>query len=229
MNTKIDIRLERDPRYAAAKAKLFELQSEVTALDRQRNDADAGLASTIVTHSDRIASEASALLSGGPVFVPAREALIRTLTELTHRLAVVSQAVVMQRQIVDELRGEVGKAIAIDLLPQHKANVAAVFKALIQLNAVAQVHFDLCDSLNQNNVPSSGYIRPMPIPGLGLLSDQYSRASTFVLEAYEYDFITFSEVPDNLKEWAKAKKSKPVRVAQAPAVANADGWLNATA
>jgi hypothetical protein len=229
MRTKIDIRLERDPRYVAAVNHYNKLKMELDALERQRDEGYSGLNSLASHARDRLTQEATALLSGAVTTETLNlDTLIKTLEELTHKVAVLREAVSMQKRIVDELRGVVGKAIAIDLLPQHKANVAEVFKALTQLNAAAQIHHDLCDSLHQNNVPASGYIRPMSIPGLGLLSDKFSRASMFVLEAYEYDFIALSDVPDNLKEWARAKKAKPVQVAQASAVANADGWLNAT-
>lgn len=225
---KIDIRLERDPRYVAAVAHYTNLKTELDALERKCDDVQSGLGSLAGQAHNRLTEEATALLSGAVTTATlTRETLTKTLGELTHKVAVLREAVSMQKNIVAELRAVVGKEIAIDLLPQHKANVAAVFKALIQLNAAAQTHFDLCDSLHQNNVPSSGYIRPMSIPGLGLLSDKFSRASMFVLEAYEYDFITLAEVPDGLKEWARAKKSKPVRAVSAPAAANVDGWVGA--
>lgn len=221
---KIDIHLERDPRFAAAKAKLYELQSEVSTLEGQRNDADAGLSSMVVSHASRIELEASALLTGGPAFVPERERLTRTLTELTHRLAVVRQAVVMQRQIVDELRGEVGRQIATDLLPQHRANVAAVVKAALQLNVAVEAEQSLRDTLNANDVPYTSVIRAMPLNGFllrGGLLDGQGRLCRYLLECEREGFCSASALPDVVRAQIppKAKPTPP-----APAVADSGGW-----
>ena len=211
MTQKIDIRLERDPNFSAAKARFTELQKELTALERQRDNAESGIGSQTSGARDRVAEEATALLSGAPAAAnPNREALMKTLDELTHRLAVLRSAVELQRGIVSKLRAEVGKAIATDLLPQHRANAQAVARAVFQLNAALEVEHDLRETLNQNGVPYSSCIRPMPFPGFGLLRDPTSRAAAYLLEAYEYAFITPAELPDNLKPFAAAKKRKPM-------------------
>lgn len=224
MKTNIDIRLERDPNYSAAKAKLYELQSEVSTLEGQRNDADAGVFNATETHTDRLRIEASALLSGGPVFVPERERLTRTLTELARRLAVVREAVSMQRQIVDGLRSEIGTQIATDLLPQHRANVKAVIAAALKLNQAVEAEAALRDSLIQADVPFSGVIRPMGINGF-TLRDNQGRLTRYLLECEAEGFCDASDLPEMvLRQIVPRAKPTPATVTRR---ANADGWLNA--
>lgn len=220
---KVDIRLERDPRYVAAKARYTELTAELSTLEREQNDAQAGLSALATSARDRINTEAEALVSGAPDPAPhlSRATLTSTLDKLAHRLAVVRSAIVKQRQIMDDLRAEVGKQISLDLLPTHRANVQAVVKAVLQLNAALEAEADLRTRLYDNNVPDCGVLRPMPFPGFGLLREPYSRVAGFVIEAYEHEFITLADVPDKLKEWARARKAKPMP-AQAPAVAARD-------
>ena len=220
-----DTKLERDPRFVAARVRCTELQTELTALERRRDDVESGIGS-LPNHRDRIGDEAEALLSGGnAAAILKRDELVKNLDELTHRLAVLREATSRQKAIVSTLRAEVGAAIATDLSPMHRANVAAVVKAVLQLNAAAEAEHDLRESLYQNDVPYSSCITPMAFPGFGLLRDPYSRASVFLLDCVEHGFLSVSELPANLQPYGHAKLHKP-----APAVVSAgdsDGWAAA--
>ena len=66
----------------------------------------------------------------------------------------------------------------------------------------------------------------MPLHGFGTLSDPNSRASGFVLEAFEYGFIGLDEVPASIRDWARAKKAKPARTEPVRA-GDSDGWIGA--
>lgn len=226
MSTKqIDIRLERDPRYLAAKERLTELQIELLSIDRQRNDVLTDINANENYTKNKIEEEALALLSKGTAPKTSdRETMINMLEELTHRFRVLSAAVELQKRAVADLRSEVGKAIAIDMLPQHKANVAAVIKAVFQLNAAMEAEANLRTALYDNDVPYSSYIIPMPFPGFGLLRDPNSRVSNFVIDCFSRDFITLAEVPDKLREWARAKKTGPVRATAPLGAGDPDGW-----
>lgn len=223
MKEKIDIRLERDPRYVAAKARYTELTAELSTLEREQNDVQAGLSALATSARDRINTEAEALVSGAPDPAPhlSRATLTSTLDKLAHRLAVVRSAIVMQRQIMDDLRAEVGKAIATDLLPQHRANVKAVAAAAIQLSAAMETEAALRTALYDNNVPDCGILRPMTLPGVGLLRDNQSRIFRFLLECHAYGFVKAADLPDVVR----AQIPPPAKPAPALAVAEADGWL----
>lgn len=229
MNTKtksIDVRLERDPRYSAAKARYTELKTELDTLERQRDDVQTGIGSLASRARDQITDEASAMLSGTPAPDPAnlkREALVKTLGELTHRLAVLRAAVAMQRDIVDKLRGEVSTAITRDMLPQHRVNVGAVVKALLQLNTALEAEADLRETLNENNVQYISVIRPMAISGLGTLRDNQGKIFRYLLECYEYGFVAASDLPDVVRD----QIPQAVKSASKLAARSNDGWTDA--
>lgn len=219
-----NITLDRDPRYTAARDRYTELQKELSGLDNQLNVAYGGLGS-LTEPRDIIRDEASALLSGAtPAPASDRSAIIRTIDELTHRIAVLRQAVTMQKSIVDNLRAEVGTAIARDLLPQHSANVAAVIDAAITLSTALQAEQELRDTLTELGIPFSSVLRAMPIPGFNLRDDQ-SRLSHYLLECYEYGLVKSGDLPDVVRE----RLPKKVKQTPKPAanVANSEGWLAA--
>lgn len=222
--SKID--LNRDPRFAAAKAKLYELQQELSTLERQRNELDAGLSQTTVNQKSLIEQEASALLSGGVPETNEREALTRTLAELTHRLAVIRQAVPMQRQIVESLRAEIGQQIATELLPQHQANVKAVIEAALKLNVAVEAEAALRDQLIQADVPFAGIIRPMGIAGFALRDNQ-GRLTRYLLECESQGYCSASDLPDVVRAQIIPRTKKPGPVASKPSRANAADWTAA--
>lgn len=220
----INTQLSRDPRYVAATARLNELKSELTAAEKKRSDVQGGLGS-LTTLRDIVASEAQALLAGHQAdpATARREDLMRTLDELEHRTAVLRQAVDLQRGIVADLRAEIGQAIAADLLPQHKANVLAVVEAALTLSTALQAEAELRDTLTENDVPSCGIIRAMPLRGFDLRDGQ-STLSRWLLECLEHGFVKAADLPDIVRDRVppKAKPAAPVTRR-----ANAEGWLAA--
>ncbi len=218
------ISLDRDPRYVAARTRYTDLQYELSGLDSQLNAAYGGLCS-LTDHRDIIRDEASALLSGAtPAPASDRAAVIKTIDDLTHRIAVLRQAVEMQRGIVGKLHAEVGNAIASEFLPQHTANVAAIVEAAITLSTALQAEQELRDTLTENDVSFSSILRAMPLPGFSLKDDQ-SRLSRYLLECHEFGFIKASALPDVVRE-RLPRKAKPTPTPGTQA-ANGEGWLAA--
>lgn len=210
----IDIRLERDPRYVAAKARLGELQLERNALQQECAQVEQGLGSLMIDAGGNRKREAEALLVGdesrGAVYQQ-RETLTKTLNEVRHKISVLYEAIEMQRNIVAKLAAEVGSAIARDLAPHHRANVVAVFDALLQLNTALEAEDDLRDSLQEHGVAYSGSIRPMPFTGT--LKDGNSRIMHYMKECYEYGFVERNQLPDVVRDRIPKRESAP-----APAV-----------
>lgn len=221
----IDTQLSRDPRFVAATDRLNELKSELTACERKRDSVQSGIG-TLASQRDIVATEAAALLSGHQADPTAlrRDDLVRTLDELDHKTAVLRQAVDMQRGIVADLRAEIGTAIAIDLLPQHRENVAAVVEAALQLATALQAERELRDDLIENDVPFCGIVRPMALRGFDLRDGQ-SMLTRWLLEALEHGFVKAADLPDILHKHIPAKASRP----SAPVTRRvaADGWLAA--
>jgi len=224
MKKPVDTRLERDPRYAVAKARYAELNAELNALQGARDEAQTGLSSLVPGVRNLIDVEAAAMLTGTPAPDLAhlkRERMAASLDDLTHKLAVHRSAVDMQKRIVDQLRGEVSNAICRDSLPQHRANVAGVIEAALALCTALEQERELRDSLEDAGVLHSGSIRPMPIGGFGRLADDQSRISKFLLECHQFGFIDAADLPDVIRDRIPSKaKAQP-----APVARRNDGWL----
>lgn len=225
--TTINVSLTRNPRYSEAKGRFNELQAEFNALERQRDDMLAGIGSLASSARNRIEEEATAMLSGKPApdTTKSREDMIKSADELTHRLAVLREAVALQRRIVDEIQAQVGKAIAIDLLPQHKANVTAVIEALLHLNAALEAEAELRETLNDEGVMYlQGGIRPMPLGGVQTLANNQGRIFKYLMECYEHGYIKAADLPDVVRDAIPPPaKPEPKQVARP----NPDGWLMA--
>lgn len=221
----IDMRLERDPRYLAAKNRLAELQGEARAIEVKRDNITADIsAQGAAVASTQIQKEATAMLAGGvSVAQQRREAMHQELGDVAHQLAVVRAAINMQRDIVTRLADEVSREIATDVLPLHHANVRAVAAALLDLNTALEAEAELRDVLRENGVMYSGVIRPMPVTGVGTLRDDQGKTMRYLLECFEYGFLADHELPDVVRSKivVKIKKIAPEKPA---APRNNDGW-----
>lgn len=225
MKTTTDIRLERDPRYVAAQNRYTQLQQELSALEVDRDRALAGLNSIGTVAQDRIAEEARALLSGEQSHTESsRDTLLKTYSDLMHKMRVLREAIGMQKGIVQSLAVEIGNEIAAELLPQHMANVAAVAKAALQLSSAIEVEADLRNELIAKGIPFSAVLRPMVFTGVGLVGDNQSHLVRYLLECEAYGFVKDSNLPDEVRRHIlpKAKHVAP----QAPRRTNTDGWLH---
>ena len=221
---KIDINLARDPRYAAAQARLAELQLEAGVIEQKRSDLYAAIAQQAT--SDRAKSlthEAEALISGAEIV--ARVDLHAQLSDAGHRLAVVREAIRLQRDVLTSLQGEISAAISRDLLPKHVENVRHVVDAALALETALAAEAELRDLLHENGVHYSSAIRPMPIPGFGRLSDDQSRISRYLVECVEFGFMRSDELPDIVRDRLPKKASAVAQgaVGQRPN----DGWQSA--
>lgn len=226
MKTTVDIRLERDPRYVAAQNRYTQLQQELSALEGDRDRALAGLNSIGTVAQDRITEEAQALLSGEQLQTTSnRDTLLKTYSELMHKMRVLREAISMQKSIVQSLAAEIGNEIATTLLPQHMANVAAVAKAALQLSSAIEAEADLRNELIAKGIPFTAVLRPMVFTGVGLVGDSQSRLVRYLLECEEYGFVQASALPDVVRRHIlpKAKHAAP----QALRRTNVDGWLHA--
>jgi hypothetical protein len=221
----IDIRLERCPNYVKAKIRFTELQAELNCLDRQRDEIQTGISSLKNSHSDLIAEEAMSMLSGVPAADPSilrREEMVKTFEQLSRRIAVLRQAVALQRNILESARHEVGSEISLELLPQHRDNVSAVIEAAIRLSTALQAEAELRNILTERGIPFSSVIRAMPIHGFDL-ADGQSRLSRYLLECYEHALIGAGDLPDVVRDRLPPKvKSTPKPIARQ---ANNEGWL----
>lgn len=217
-------RLERDPRYSAAWNRYTELQLQLREAERQRQEIQQQMGNTGSDTRNAIRDEAKALLSeSAAAGIAQRDEIVRSLGEVTHRIAVLRQAIELQKQVVEGLRAEVSRAICADLLPTHQAHVRAVALAAIGLADHVRAEWELRDRLAQNGV-LSGHLRPMPLRGFNL-TEPNSTISQFLLEAERYGFIQAADLPEHVRQWIPpAPQAAPVVKPKRPAK---EGWLNA--
>jgi len=198
----VDTRLERSPEYSAALARFNELTAELLSLDSQRNEVEAGLSSLASSNRNLIDAEAQALLSGAPL--PdmdhmKRESLTKSLEGLAHRLAVIRAAASMQQRIVADLRGEVSNAIARDVLPRHRDNMAAVIAAALTMSTALQAERELRDELTERGVQFTSVITAMPWNGFDL-RDPNSKLTAYLIECVTRGFCKPADLPDVVRD-----------------------------
>ncbi|NKE64517.1 hypothetical protein RAMLITH_01680 [Ramlibacter sp. RBP-2] len=223
--TTVDTRLERDPRYSAAWNRYTELQLQLREAERQRQEIQQQMGNTGSDTRNAIRAEANALLSeSAAAGIAKRDEVARSLGEVTHRIAVLREAVGLQKQVVEGLRAEVSLAICADLLPTHQAHVRAVALAAIGLADHVRTEWELRDRLAQNGV-LGGHLRPMPLRGFNL-TEPNSTISQFLLEAARYGFIEAAELPEHVRKWIPPAPQQVPAVKPAKRAAK-EGWLNA--
>jgi len=200
MKTKssVDKRLERDPRYAVAKARLTELNSQLATAEKVRAELLDTLGSLAAGRAaDAIANEAQALLSGARAQEAVRrEELTQTLGGVEHQIAVVRQAIAMQRDdIVAKLKSEVSRAICEDVKPHRHAILRKMAAAAMALAEICREERELREELIDNDVLFSATLRPMFIRGFDPRDNQ-SLLSRFLLELVENDVLSVGELPE---------------------------------
>lgn len=219
----VDIRLDRDPRYAAAKKRMVELQLEAVQLERECHKVDAEIGSMApAERGSKLTAEASAMLVGAALGREAASADMRaTLGSLRHKLAVVREAVRLQTAVVENLIDDASRVICADVLPQHQANVRRVFEAALELNTALEAESDLRASLYENGIRYSGTLRPMPLLGFGTLADGQSRVSRYMAECYEFGFVAARDLPDIVRD---RLPPPPAKAAPQLVPVDNDGW-----
>lgn len=205
----ININLERDPRYSEEKTKLSDLQHELKLLEDERDDRLRqlnGLANIRKPRKSRLDTLAENLLGwASDEAVPSASALQQSYTQLVDRIAVHKHAVTLQQQRLADLTAEISRGISLEILPQHQANVAAIVKALLELEKTLAAEAKLRDNLYSNGVEYNSHIRAMPFRGVGLVSDSQSYISRYLLECLKYGFIGLKDMPDCLIQHIPSK------------------------
>jgi hypothetical protein len=212
------------PEYAAAAAKLTELKTEQAKATARLNAVQGQLNAAGQPRKVDAIQNAAYKLLGRDTSSPGTNAagLREELAALTETKQVLDAAETIQRETLATVRDTASKACIAQILPTHKAMVQAIVKCLRDLDAALTTEHDLIDGLYQNDI-LLGELRPMPLRGLGRLTDENSRASAYLIEAFEHGFVGLGALPENLHSWARAKTAKPT-----PAIvtrrAKADGW-----
>lgn len=220
--------LADDAQYSDAMAKLTSLQTELGRLSARRDVVLGQLniaASAPPRRADAITAAAYRLLGATDSTPGANAGALREeLGALDESLAVHVEATRLQRGIVTGLQVEASRRIIAGVLPRHKELVREIAKRIKDLDAVLAEEHDLREALFERDI-HLGELVPMPLSYHGLLRDPHSRASNYLIEACARGFLGLGELPENLRDWAKAKKAPAPPTMMRAVKKVADGWI----
>lgn len=219
--------LTDDAAYAAAKAKLTELQAEVSKATARRNEVLGLLNDAAQNPSSRlslITQKAYQLLGGDSTSPDANTSALRAeLAALSETVAVHTEAVRIQREAVEKLHAQASKHVIAEALPHHKQMVREIIKQITALDTALEAERELRQGLVDAGV-YLGEVRPMNLPGFGRIADVNSRAAQYLIETCEYGYISVNDLPENLRPLARAKLHRDAPVVPMRAKVDPDGW-----
>jgi hypothetical protein len=185
------IQLENDKPYAAAAAKLAELEARVATLDQRRAELSVGIGRTqaardvLTARAERLLQDAVVPLSNDAKMTAMR----RDLGAVEDELGVVRRAVQLQRPIVEHERQRVSREICDRLRPRHRQIIGAIAAALEQLSTALQAEEALRSELIEAGVEFSTLLRPMPFAAAGRVDDPNSNASVWLADARAHGLV----------------------------------------
>jgi hypothetical protein len=197
----ISVRLMDYPEYAAAHAKLIELQQARDNIEARAREieimltglADAETFETIDTRSP-IRREAEDLLVGKEEASQTsdKDLLRKNLSQVRRTLYAHRDAVGLAEQRLNTIRYKVSKDICSKLKPQYDQLVRNIGTAMIALNGAMVAEREFFERLFLADV-ANGELIAMPIPRLGTLKQQSSIMTAYFGELLERGIITAEE------------------------------------
>lgn len=227
MKTEHAINLNDDPKFAEASTLLEKLKAELKAVEDLVDKNYLALSEPAVRRS-KIEEQAHAMLAGqsdAALKDSAEASRIRAELESAQlKRPALHRAIEIQRQTVENIRAELHKKICRELAPKHAELVREIVKRLTDLDAALTAEADLRDEIFQGTGLHG--LTPMMVGNLGLLRDEYSLTSIYLVECVKNGFLKKSELPEHLRGRVPIPAPAPtVQKRQA----DPDGWLHATA
>jgi hypothetical protein len=169
-----------DPEYAAGSARLTELQTEFSALDREISSLTSRLNMSHNTEREQRLAEAAALTSHPTAAAVTErfsaEALRMTLGEKQARCALLRDAITLQRALVDAARNRASLAGLAVARPHHERLVLRATEAAIELSRAMQAEADYRAALEERGLFTS-QLRQVAPPGeaaIGQIGHEWS-------------------------------------------------------
>jgi hypothetical protein len=190
------INLNDRPRYAAAAQKLGEVQHSLIEAEARKGEILLQL-NTMGFNSargDSITQQAMALLNNDAPGNRARESDLRSeLADLYDRIAILGEAVSLQKGVLENERVIASGEVCETLAPEHRILVRQIVHQAVKLAGLLAEEYALRDNLQEKGILYSAYIRPMPMRGVGRLADANSRINAYLKECEEFGFIVSGE------------------------------------
>lgn len=194
--------IRSDAAYQAVWHQLQSLNGEVTRLEAECSALQSGLVAIASKPGKSVLDErAERLLAGADPDLTGTEKLRGDLAATRDRLQVTKHAREFIRRRLGEEAARASAEIVERVKPEHRAIVARMAKALIELGKIAIEEREFRDVLQLGDV-MAGSLRAMPIPALGDPRNRESRAAAWLREAIEHGLIERDTVPAAwLKKW----------------------------
>lgn len=222
------INLNDDPRFREASALLVTLQVDLQAVENLIESNLSTLSEVSAARRSRIEEQAHAMLAGqssAALDASAEAARIRADIEAAQlKRPALHRAIELQRKIVEDIRGELHSKICRELAPKHAELVREIVIRLTDLDAVLTAEADLREEVFQ----ATGLhgLTPMMVGNIGLLRNEYSLTSIYLIECAKNGYLKKSELPEHLRGRVPSQKAEKVIPKQR---VDSDGWLHATA
>ncbi len=184
----VSIRLDNDPEFAAAEAKLGDLHGREAALAAKIETlADAGQEAS---RED----QARAIVRGEPTSEVSAARRRDERRDSEEELAILRRAVAMQDDIVEEARLTASRALCAKLWPQHLAAKKRQAELLVELAQSCMAEIEFFDRLRDTGVRLVPPLSDQAIfRSLGLLNDTNSKVVQTLIEFAHYGFIDGTE------------------------------------
>lgn len=228
MKTEVQTNLNDDPRFREANTLLEKLKAELKETEDLIDRNLSTLSEASKARRNRIDEQAHAMLagqSGAALDASAEAARIRADIEAAQlKRPALHRAIEIQRQNVENIRGELHAKICRDMAPKHAELVRGIVKRLIDLDVALTAEADLRDEIFQGTGLHG--LTSMHVGNLGLLRNEYSVTSHYLIECVKRGYLKKSELPEHLRDFVPSQQPAP---AIQKRQADPDGWLNAAA
>ena len=166
--------------------KLHEKQHEL--IENRKAQAELSKAgSEREQRRDSLTVEALAKLDGTEhAEAPDNGAEVAELQRMEH---VLERAILLQRGRINGLQGRLSAIVCAPLVPEHKELVKAIADAMIALAEACERESEFRYRLEQADVQTSAYLRPMPFRKCQNLKDLNSDASRYLAECRAHGFL----------------------------------------
>ena len=205
-HTKIDLAAAHPPlskaleQQAELKSQLLETEDEIQRIQRLSKEGQ---------RRSPIDEDAARLLAGEEAAPFDLEELTNEREALYRQRLVLTRSIEMAKRRVQEETATASRIVCERLVPEHRAIVSGVAKALIGLGRALEDERKFCENLNDSGVIFIGYLRPMPVLGMG--TDSNSRPAAWFKDAIENKLIDVGFIPPDwrekwsVKSWLRSK------------------------
>ena len=172
--------------FTSFNTQLLEVEDEISSLNSQSVEGQ---------RPSRLDEDAQRLVDGKKAAPFDFEALTSKRDALLRQRATLTRAVALMKRRVNGEETNASRILCQNLVPEHRAIVSDVAKALVQLGRALEVERGFRENLNDSGVKFTGYLRPMPVPGLGVVTDSNGYIAAWFKDGVQHGLIAEGNIP----------------------------------